>query len=76
MSRQDGWPGEINPSPDARCERPVNRRELNRRIELGYLIAAYTIVIGSLVVYALWIHGQRRKLIGQRERNPNLSKEA
>jgi hypothetical protein len=34
---------------------------------LGYLIAAYGIVIGSLVAYALWINNQRRKLKGQSE---------
>jgi len=41
---------------------------------LGYVIAAYGIVIGSLVVYALWIHGQRRKLMGRSEQEPNDSK--
>jgi hypothetical protein len=35
---------------------------------LGYVIAAYGIVIGSLVAYALWINNQRRKLKGQGER--------
>jgi hypothetical protein len=29
---------------------------------LGYVIAAYGIVIGSLVAYTLWIHNERRKL--------------
>jgi hypothetical protein len=38
---------------------------------LGYLIAAYGIVIGSLVGYALWIHGQRRKLKSQAEQDSN-----
>jgi len=38
---------------------------------VSYLIAAYGIVIGSLVAYALWIHNQRRKLRGQGERDPN-----
>jgi hypothetical protein len=40
---------------------------------LGYLIAAYGIVIGSLVAYALWVHGQRRKLKSQGERDPSDS---
>jgi CcmD family protein len=40
---------------------------------LGYLIAAYAIVIVSLVVYALWIHNQRRKLRERGERDPNDS---
>jgi hypothetical protein len=35
---------------------------------LGYLIAAYGIVVGSLVVYALWINNERRKLKSQGER--------
>ena len=39
-----------------------------RENALGYLIAAYGIVIGSLVAYALWINNQRRKLKGQGER--------
>jgi hypothetical protein len=34
---------------------------------LGYLIAAYGIVIGSLCAYALRIHGQRRELMGRGE---------
>jgi hypothetical protein len=41
---------------------------------LGYLIAAYAIVIGSLCAYALKIHGQRRKLISQGEQDPNDSR--
>jgi len=40
---------------------------------LGYVIAAYGIVIGSLVVYALRIHGQRRKLMGRSDRESNDS---
>jgi len=35
---------------------------------LGYVIAAYGIVIGSLGAYALWIRNQRRKLIARGER--------
>jgi hypothetical protein len=38
---------------------------------LGYLIAAYGIVVGSLVVYALWLYNERRKLRGQDEQDPN-----
>jgi hypothetical protein len=29
---------------------------------MGYLIAAYAVVIGSLVAYGLWIQAQRRAL--------------
>jgi len=36
---------------------------------LGYVIAAYGIVIGSLGAYALWVHNQRRKLMGRGERD-------
>lgn len=36
---------------------------------MGYVIAAYVIVIGSLVAYGLWIQSQRRALMrGERER--------
>jgi len=38
---------------------------------LGYVIAAYGIVIGSLVVYAFRLYSERRKLMGQNERRPN-----
>ena len=30
---------------------------------MAYLIAAYAIVIGSLVAYGLWLQSQRRKQI-------------
>jgi hypothetical protein len=40
---------------------------------LNYVIAAYGIVIGSLVVYALRVHSQRRKLMGQNEQGPGVS---
>ncbi len=40
---------------------------------MGYVIAAYGIVIGSLVAYTIWIHNQRRKLRGQGEHDPNDS---
>jgi hypothetical protein len=40
---------------------------------LNYVIAAYGIVIGSLVVYALRMHSQRRKLKDQSEQCPNAS---
>jgi hypothetical protein len=29
---------------------------------VGYLIAAYAVVVGSLLVYGLWIQAQRRAL--------------
>jgi len=29
---------------------------------MGYLVAAYAVVVGSLVVYGLWIQAQRRAL--------------
>ncbi len=54
-------------SPNSRFENLVDKRG----IELGYLIAAYGIVIGSLTVYALRIHGQRRKLMGRGEQDPS-----
>ena len=41
---------------------------------MGYVIAAYGIVIGSLVAYALWIHNERRKLREQGEQDPNDSR--
>jgi len=34
---------------------------------LGYAIAAYAVVVGSLVAYGLWIQAQRRAL---RRRGP------
>jgi hypothetical protein len=40
---------------------------------LSYVIAAYGIVIGSLVVYALRMYNERRKLMGQNEQGPNVS---
>jgi hypothetical protein len=30
---------------------------------LGYVIAAYVVVIGSLVVYGVWLQTQRRALM-------------
>jgi hypothetical protein len=41
---------------------------------LGYVIAAYGIVIGSLGVYALWIRSQRRKLMARDEQDSNDSR--
>lgn len=32
---------------------------------MGYVIAAYTVVIGTLVVYGIWIHVERRSLTRQ-----------
>ena len=29
---------------------------------MGYLIAAYVVVVGSLLAYGLWIQAQRRAL--------------
>jgi hypothetical protein len=29
---------------------------------VGYLIAAYVVVVGSLIAYGLWIQAQRRAL--------------
>jgi hypothetical protein len=40
------------------------------------VIAAYGIVIGSLVVYALWIHSERRKLMTRSERDSSDSRRA
>lgn len=40
---------------------------------MGYVIAAYGIVIGSLGAYALWIHCQRRKLMTRGEQDDNDS---
>ena len=37
---------------------------------MGYVIAAYGIVIGSLGAYALWVHNQRRKLANRVEPDP------
>jgi heme exporter protein CcmD len=40
---------------------------------LGYVIAAYGIVIGSLAAYALWINSQRRRLMARGEQAENDS---
>ena len=34
---------------------------------MGYLIAAYALVLGTLLVYGLWLQGQRRALIARDE---------
>jgi len=34
---------------------------------LRYLIAAYALVLGTLLVYGLWLRGQRRALMAQGE---------
>jgi len=52
----------------------VERLADEGEIALGYVIAAYGIVIGSLCVYALRIHGQRRKLMGRGEQDPDPSR--
>jgi hypothetical protein len=44
-----------------------------RENALGYVIAAYGIVIGSLGAYGLWIHSQRRKLMARGKLNENNS---
>lgn len=40
--------------------RTASRRTPGER--MGYLIAAYVVVVGSLVAYGLWIQAQRRAL--------------
>jgi len=30
---------------------------------MGYVIAAYTVVLGSLLAYGVWVHAQRRALM-------------
>ena len=40
---------------------------------MGYVIAAYTIVIGSFGAYALWVHSQRRKLMARSEQDESDS---
>jgi hypothetical protein len=40
---------------------------------LGYVIAAYGIVIGSLAAYALWVQCERRKLMARGEQDKNDS---
>ncbi len=42
---------------------------------MGYVIAAYAIVIGSLGAYALWVHSQRRKLMARGEQAEDNSGE-
>jgi hypothetical protein len=32
---------------------------------LGYLITAYVLVLGTLLVYGLWLQSQRRALMGR-----------
>jgi hypothetical protein len=32
---------------------------------LGYLIAAYALVLGTLLVYGLWLRSQRRALMAR-----------
>jgi hypothetical protein len=34
---------------------------------LGYLIAAYALVLGTLLVYGLWLQSQRRALMRRGE---------
>ena len=39
---------------------------------MGYLIAAYALVLGTLLVYGLWLQSQRRALMarGQPDEQP------
>ncbi len=37
---------------------------------MGYVIAAYIVVIGSLIVYGVWVQTQRRALM-RAERTPS-----
>ena len=34
---------------------------------MGYLIAAYALVLGTLLVYGLWLQSQRRALMARGE---------
>ncbi len=34
---------------------------------MGYLIAAYALVLGTLLVYGLWLQSQRRALMARSE---------
>ena len=34
---------------------------------MGYLIAAYALVLGTLLVYGLWLQSQRRALMARAE---------
>jgi hypothetical protein len=43
---------------------PLARAE---EMRLGYVIAAYAIVIGSVAGYGIWVRGQRRKLMRPRK---------
>lgn len=40
---------------------------------MGYAIAAYVLVIGSLLVYGLWIQAQRRALKREEARRRGAS---
>jgi heme exporter protein CcmD len=40
---------------------------------LGYVIAAYGVVIGALIVYGLWVRAQRRALRQELEANDDTN---
>ena len=42
---------------------------------MGYVIAAYVVVLGTLVVYGLWIHAQRRSLMREADSEPDGERE-
>lgn len=48
----------LAPSPAS-----ADNRACSGGIELGYAIAAYAIVIGSLLGYGLWVQARRRELM-------------
>ncbi len=62
--------GSNPPMGGSRAPRIWGRREN----ALGYVIAAYGIVIGSLAVYALWIRIERRKLMTRGEQDSSDSR--
>lgn len=39
---------------------------------MGYLIAAYALVLGTLLVYGLWLQSQRRALMARGEPDEQL----
>ena len=48
----------------------MNPRQPLGEVPLGYVIAAYALVLGSLLAYGLWVQSQRRALRGEGERRP------
>lgn len=45
---------------------------------MGYLIAAYVLVLGTLLVYGVWLHSQRRALgaRGEADEQPEDGRES